>query len=242
MDGVESEIGEGRRTRAEPRQNLQTLENFTAEARQIAKLRRILQWQRPSRDEADRSSALYPTPLFANPEDTEQSEEISTSEIASSSTRGLILHKLIEELLTRELERGIAEIERRTCELLGQLGIEPVDDPTTGISPKEIAATVLQTLSLPEIAQLGSGLVPEHSVFGHRTTTEGEVLVSGIADAVVPDGQGGVDAVIDWKSDVSVSQEAINHYRKQIDEYRRNLGAKRALLVFMTQSKVIEVT
>ena len=68
------------------------------------------------------------------------------------------------------------------------------------------------------------------------------VLVSGIADAIVPDGQGGIDAVIDWKSDVNPTPAAINHYRKQIDEYRQTIGAKRALLVFMTLGRAIEVT
>jgi ATP-dependent exoDNAse (exonuclease V) beta subunit len=94
-----------------------------------------------------------------------------------------------------------------------------------------------RTLNLPEIAQLRSRLVQEHSVFGHRTTAEGEVLVSGIADAVAPDGQGGIEAVVDWKSDVNPSPEAIHHYRKQIDEYRRNTGAKR-----VTRGRIIEVT
>ena len=136
---------------------------------------------------------------------------------------------------------GSAKVERRTLELLGQLGVKPVDDPNAGISPAEIAGTVVRTLSLPEIARLGSRLVPEYSVFGGRINADGEVLVSGIADAIAPDGQGGIDAVIDWKSDVNPSTEAINHYRKQIDEYRRNIAAKRALLVFMTSGKVIEV-
>jgi exodeoxyribonuclease-5 len=100
----------------------------------------------------------------------------------------------------------------------------------------------MRTLNLPEISQLRSRLVPEHSVFGHRTTAEGEVLVSGIADAVAPDRQGGIEAVIDWKSDVNPSPKAVDHYRKQINEYRQNTGAKRALLVFLTQANIIEVT
>ena len=36
----------------------------------------------------------------------------------------------------------------------------------------------MRTLSLPEVARLRPLLVPEHTVFGHRTTAEGEVLVS----------------------------------------------------------------
>ena len=187
-------------------------------------------------------SALPPLPLFENPEDAEEATEILAPAVAGSSTRGSLLHKLIEELLTGELQGGVLEIERRGVELLGQLGIKPVDDPKTGIAPIEIAGTVVRTLNLPEIAELRSRLVPEHSVFGHQTTAESEVLVSGVADAVVPDGQGGIEAVVDWKSDVNPRPETIDHYRQQIGYYRRNAGARRALLVLITQGRVIEAS
>ena len=242
LDGLNSQVWEGRRTAVDAQENAQTRQTFAAEATRIATLKRTVVWQRPSRDEADGALALPPLPLFENPEDAEEATEIPAPAVAGSSTRGLILHKLIEELLTGELEGGVLEIERRTLELLGQLGIKPVDDPKTGIAPTEIAGTVVRTLNLPEIVQIRSRLVPEHSVFGHRTTAEGEVLVSGIADAIAPDGQGGIDVVIDWKSDVNPSPEAIDHYRRQIDEYRRNTGAKRSLLVLMTPGRIIEIT
>ena len=145
-------------------------------------------------------------------------------------------------MLSGELQGGAQEIERRTLELLNQLGIKPVNDPKAGVSSAEIVSTVVRTLSLPEIAQIALGLVPEHTVFSQRITTGGELLISGIADAVAGDGQGGIEAVVDWKSDVNPSAEAIDHYRRQIDEYRRTLGAKRALLVFMTRSSVIEIS
>jgi hypothetical protein len=87
-----------------------------------------------------------------------------------------------------------------------------------------------------------NGFLPEHSVIGHRTTAQSEVLVSGIADAVAPDGEGCIEAIVDWKSDVNPSPKAVDHYRKQINEYRQNTGAKRALLVFLTQANIIEVT
>jgi ATP-dependent exoDNAse (exonuclease V) beta subunit len=242
LAGIESEIGEGRRIAAEVKENAQTREIFATEAARIAKLSRTLVWQRPSRDEADGASALPPLPLFENSEDAEEPIEISAPAVAGSSTRGSVLHKLIEELLTGELQDGVPQIERRTLELLGQLGIKPVDDPKTGISPTEIARTVTRTLTLPDIAALRSRLLPEQTVFGRRATAEGEVLVSGIADAIAPDGQGRIDAVIDWKSDVHPSKEAIAHYRKQIEDYRRHTGAKRALLVLMTLGRIIEVT
>jgi hypothetical protein len=66
-------------------------------------------------------------------------------------------------------------------------------------------------------------------VFAQRTHIDGEMLISGIADAVAADDQRGIDAVIDWKSDVSPSPEAIESLPD-----RRIVGAKRALLlVFM---------
>jgi ATP-dependent exoDNAse (exonuclease V) beta subunit len=241
LNGIGSKIGPGKRIAAEPQENVQTRETFTAEAAGIAQLRGTIVWQRPSRDEADGASAPAPLPLFENPEDAEQLAEIPEPTIAGSSTRGLILHKLIEEILTGELRDCLPAIEQRALELLAQLGIEPVADPKDGISPTEISGTIIRTLSLPEIVQLRSQLVPEHTVFGHQTTAEGEVLVSGIADAIARDAQGEIDAVIDWKSDVTPSPERIDHYRKQIDDYRRHTGAKWALLVFMTLGKIIEV-
>ena len=202
-------------------------------------MKRSLAWQRPSRDEADGAPPQSAVPLFANPEDAEQSAEIPIPAVAGSATRGLILHKLIEELLNGELQGS--DTERRALELLEQLGIEPVADPKEGLSSAELSGTVIRTLDLPEIARLRSQLVPEYNVFGHRTSSEGEVFVSGIADAIAPDDQGGIDAVIDWKSDVSPSAQTIDHYRQQINEYRRTIGAKRALLVFMTRSSVVEI-
>ncbi|WP_275540332.1 hypothetical protein [Rhodopseudomonas palustris] len=37
------------------------------------------------------------------------------------------------------------------------------------------------------------------------------------------------------------SPSAIDHYRQQIDDYRKLTGAKKALLVFMTRGQVVEV-
>ena len=237
---IQSEIGPGRRTVAPVQDNPQTPQIFTAEAARVAELKRNLFWQRPSRDEDDGASTPPALPLFANPEDAEESAEIPVPAIAGSSTRGLILHKLIEELLNGELQGS--DTETRALELLQQLGVEPATDPKAGLSPGELAGTVMRTLSLPEIGQLRSRLVPEYSVFGYRTNSDGEVLISGIADAIAPDDDGGIDAVVDWKSDVNPGHETIDHYLKQINEYRRAVGAKRALLVFMTRSRVIEVT
>jgi exodeoxyribonuclease-5 len=146
----------------------------------------------------------------------------------------------MEEVLIGETRAAIAELERRALDLLAQLGIAPANDPETGISPSELAATIVRTLSLPEVEQLRPRLIPEHTIFGRHLAPDIETLTSGIADAVAPDAQGGIEVILDWKSDVDPDAKMIAHYCKQISEYRRHTGAKRALLVLMTPGKVIE--
>ena len=81
--------------------------------------------------------------------------------------------------------------------------------------------------------------MPEVTVFGgHRDGME-ETLVSGIADALAWDEDGKIEAIVDWKSDVEVLPERVAHYLEQLRTYRQETGAERALLVFMTPSKVM---
>jgi hypothetical protein len=49
--------------------------------------------------------------LFESSEEAEEATEIPAPAVAGSSTRGLILHKLMEELLTGELQGGVSEID-----------------------------------------------------------------------------------------------------------------------------------
>jgi hypothetical protein len=160
--------------------------------------------------------------------------------VKGSTKRGTILHKLMEEVLTGETQDTTPDLERRSRELLDQLGETATDDPTIGISPVELAGTVLKTLDLPEISALRPRLVPEFPVFGgHRTGME-EILVSGIADALAWDENGKVEAIIDWKSDVEVLPDRVAQYLDQLRTYRDETGAERALLVFMTPSQVMQ--
>jgi hypothetical protein len=66
-----------------------------------------------------------------------------------------------------------------------------------------------------------------------------EVIVSGVADAVVYDAAGQIEAVIDWKSDVEVDDLRLASYRQQLESYRQETGAKRAFLVLMTVGREI---
>ena len=96
----------------------------------------------------------------------------------------------MEEVLLGETNDGAPYLEQRSRELMAQLGIEPADDPKAGISPVELAATVVRTLNLPEIQKLRPRLLPELPIFGHQDAGDSEILISGIADAVAPDDSG----------------------------------------------------
>jgi exodeoxyribonuclease-5 len=235
-----AKLGKPASVASDRHENAQTRPIFAAEAARIAGAMHTLVWQRPSRDEVDTGPASPPIPIFESREDAEDAAEISVPAVAGSSTRGIILHKLMEEVLIGETRAAVAELERRALDLLAQLGIAPANDPKTGISPSELAATIVRTLSLPEVERLRPRLIPEHTIFGRHLAPDIETLTSGIADAVASDAQGGIEVILDWKSDVDPDAKMIAHYCRQISEYRRHAGAKRALLVLMTPGKIIE--
>ena len=187
-------------------ENTQTRALFADEAKRISDAAITIHWHRPSLHEAD-APPSEPVPVFSDPESVEAA--VPVIEIAGSATRGTILHKLMEEVLTGETQDTAAELERRATELLIQLGREPSVDPKIGIAPKELAATIMRTLNLPEIAALRPRLVPELTVFGSTSDGTTETLVSGIADAVAPDANDGIEAIIDWKSDVEMNSDRL---------------------------------
>jgi exodeoxyribonuclease-5 len=219
-------------------ENTQSSSQFAQEAKRISEAVIPIRWHRPSLHEAD-APQPEPAPVFSEPESIELAAPLM--EIAGSATRGRILHKLMEEVLTGETKDAIEALESRAGQLLGQLGQEPSADPKLGISPKELATTVLRTLTLPEIAALRQRLVPEQSVFGSESDKKGQILVSGIADAVGYNDDNKVQTIVDWKSDVGLDDHKLAMYRTQLSDYRKQTGANRALLVFMTAAQVIEV-
>jgi exodeoxyribonuclease-5 len=146
---------------------------------------------------------------------------------------------LIEEVLNGETADDAPALLARAKELLAQLAIATSKTAKDGISPEEIAATVVKTLNLPEIAELRPRLVPELVVLASRPGDDREIIVSGVADAVAYDAEGHIEAIIDWKSDVEIDAARLASYRGQIESYCQETGAKRALLVLMTQAKVM---
>jgi ATP-dependent exoDNAse (exonuclease V) beta subunit len=155
-------------------ENTQTDALFAAEAKKIPDTAITIQWHRPSLHEAD-APPSEPLPVFSEPESAET--DAAAVEVVGSATRGTILHKLMEEVLTGETQDSILHLERRATELLTQLGREVSSDPKLGISPTELAATIARTLNLPEVVALRPRLVPEQTVFGHEGTVTVETLV-----------------------------------------------------------------
>ncbi len=223
-------------------ENSQTQAIFAAEAECIAKAERKLTWKRPSRSEVGKTEAPPLPSVFTGPEIVDKGTETERPDVAGGATRGTILHKLMEEVLTGETQDDVRVLAQRATELISQLGISPSTDPRLGISPIELAETIVRTLGLPEIAALRPRFVSEHTIYGHLTDARGDVLVSGIADAVAADGDGRIEIVVDWKSDVVVPLEKLESYKGQLKTYCMQTSATRGLLVLMTPGKVIELS
>ena len=116
-----------------------------------------------------------------------------------------------------------------------------VDDPAQGLSPVELAGCVVRALSLPEVAALRPGLVPELPVYASTETDTHEEATAGIVDAIAFDADGTPQVVIDWKSDVDPSPETLEHYRAQVRAYLDATGAERGLVVAVTSGTVTQV-
>ena len=162
--------------------------------------------------------------------------------IQGGRERGTILHKLIEEILTGETAEALPNLTARAETLIHALGFPVMEDPALGLAPDELAGCVVRALSLPEVAALRPGLVPEFPVYASTETDSQEVAMSGIVDAIAFDADGAPEVVIDWKSDVDPTPETLDHYRGQVRAYLDMTGAERGLVVSVTTGAVMEVT
>jgi exodeoxyribonuclease-5 len=156
-------------------------------------------------------------------------EQVAAPPVAGSSTRGILLHKLMEELLTGELED--ANVTVRAAELIAELGAKD-------IAPRELADTISRTRAIPEVAALWPDLIPEFDV-GSFNPANGELRI-GVIDAgtIVAEK---LDVVVDWKSDVAPAPDAVAAYAGQVREYLKSSGARRGLIVLMTPGTVVPV-
>jgi exodeoxyribonuclease-5 len=207
-------------------QNTQSREIFAAEATSIAARQRSIHWLAPSRDEGGAGAAV---------------ENGLPQSVQGGRERGLILHKLIEEVLTGETPETPNALAVRAQTLIVEMGHSVADDPTKGLSPAELAKSAARALSVPEIVALRPGLLPEFPVYASVSAAQNEEATAGIADAITFREDGAPDVIVDWKSDVSPTSEVLEHYRAQVGAYLGMTGANRGLIVLATTGMVISV-
>ena len=224
--------------------NNQTRASFAAEAAAIAARHCRLTWLAPSRDESASSPILMPeaAEIWAASESTQPDVEPIPPSVQGGRERGLILHKLLEEVLTGETANDVAALGERARKLIAGLGKPMADDPAKGLSPGELAGCVTRTLTLPEIVELRPSLAPEFPVYSSSTVDDVEHATAGITDAASFSPDGKLQLIIDWKSDVQPTAETIAHYRAQVQNYLDMTGTARGLIVLVTSGEVISVT
>ena len=223
--------------------NTQTRAGFATEAETIAAGQTRLTWLAPSRDENAARAVLREkeAALWTGSADDQPAELDTAAAVQGGRERGQILHKLMEEVLTGETPEAEAALVERAADLIRALGQSPIADPATGLSAQELAACVIRTLALPEIAALRPGLLAEFPVYAAQAIDGVETATAGIADAVTLTAEGRPAVVVDWKSDVTPASGTLDHYRAQVRAYLDMTGAERGLIVLITSGAVIPV-
>jgi ATP-dependent exoDNAse (exonuclease V) beta subunit len=206
--------------------NGQSTDVFESERRKVEESSPPVVWRRPSDKDQDRlgdplDNVVVADALAEHPE-----------VVGAGAVRGIVLHKLMEEFLTGELDADVAVTIARAQELLGQL-LTDQNDKGLHPDPTEMARCALRALALPEVAAVRSYLVPEVAIW---SATEG-YLVAGRADALAIRG-GQVEVAIDWKSDINPSLAVRNGYAAQLRDYLMATGAERGMLAFLTLGEI----
>ncbi len=226
--------------------NGQTREIFATEAAEIVARQETIVWLAPSRNESTKEPVLEleQPAIILPPHEDAPSDDFTPvgqlGQVQGGRERGVLLHKLIEEVLTGETDETTADLQARAAALICAIGLS-AGDPVHKLFPEELAASVLRALAVPEVAALRPGLVPEFTVYSSVMEHDLEEATAGIADAIAFDSNGVARAVIDWKSDVAPSPETIDHYRAQVKAYLDMTKASLGLIVLMTSGTVIQV-
>ncbi|MFZ5747859.1 MAG: UvrD-helicase domain-containing protein [Pseudomonadota bacterium] len=223
--------------------NAQSREIFASEAATIIATTHRLRWVAPSRDE-DPAGPLevvrVPQIVLDAPDDAPFESE--TVAIQGGRERGLVVHKLFEEVLTGETAADSESLAVRAGDLIRELGRQSEVDPALGLSAGEIAGAVVRTLALPEIVSMRGRLMPELPVYGASEHNGVEIATFGIVDALFLGDDGRPEVVIDWKSDVNPSAGASEHYQLQVRRYLEVTGIPRGMVVFVTDGMVLHVS
>jgi exodeoxyribonuclease-5 len=229
--------------------NSQDQATWEAEAAVIAASRRSIVWQSPSRHDGstDEAPGLSDEGVFVGegalsesiPTETQREDERIA--VKGGRERGLVVHKLLEEVLTGEMEEDLSTLELRARTLLYELGVTEAVRAEDGPYAPELAASVTRALGIPEVVALRPRLQPEMTVLSAESGAQGTIFIGGVADSLVFDAGNNVDVVVDWKSDVEPAAAVVDLYRKQVRDYLAATGGREGLLVFVTSGRVERV-
>ncbi|MGA2985837.1 MAG: UvrD-helicase domain-containing protein [Terriglobia bacterium] len=223
---------------AAPAQNQQDQPTFIKQDAVIAASRPEVHWVRPSGSHDDGRDE--PEQRVEPPEGVVPAEPVVKP--VGSALRGLVLHKLMDEILNGIIPEEAGKLAERARTLIGQLGSVPCENPRKGPCPQEMADTIVTTLNLPIVRDNRSRLLPEISVHGLDEKRLGSLkLVSGVADAIATDEAGRVDLVIDWKSNIELIPAASKEHRAQLRQYMKAASCRLGAVVYMTLGQVDEV-
>lgn len=207
--------------------NQQTAERFAEEAAVVQAASPEITWRRPSDHDADRLTPIDVPGLSS----LEVAEALAVGEIAGAGRiRGIVLHKLMEEFISGELEDDEAAAVKRAAVLLDEIEVAGLRQRP---EPSELGATAHRTLHLPEIAALRPTLVAEVPIWG----SDGDQYLAARGDALAINGAD-VTTVVDWKSDVDPTAEVHASYIKQVQDYCIASGAPLGAIVYMTRGTV----
>lgn len=223
--------------------NSQTRAIFEDEAARIAAQKREIVWKIPSRaEDSSRELEEVEVPeVFIASAEGEVDELVGTPVVQGGRERGLVLHKLLEEVLTGETQDDENSLAARARELASMLGTAISEDASRDISPMELATTVRRTLAIEAVAALRPRLLPEFNVYSSHAVDSTEHVRTGIIDAIAYNDDGRPIAVLDWKSDVEPTPEAVNHYKAQVRTYLEMTDTPLGYVVLVTSGVAHEV-
>lgn len=207
--------------------NDQSASVFVEERERTDRLNPRIEWRRPSLADIDRE--LLDRATFEIVAD-EAYSGVEPGVVGAGALRGIILHKLMEELLTAMVKPDQEALRSRAAALTGQIFVRGAAGP----DPSEMANAALRTFLHAELKPYIAKLVPEIPLYGAQSET---VLTAARADAVAFEG-GVPTAVFDWKSDVSPTPENHTSYVSQLLEYLELSGVKKGAVVYMTSGEV----
>lgn len=210
--------------------NGQTGAQFAEEAQRVSEAAPPLEWRRPSSHDQDRAEILEPTARTID----DAFEFVQPP--GGGRLRGIVLHKLMEEFLTGELDDGDpAMVEERADTLLRELTGLGGEAPASHPDPAEMARTASRTLQFKDVAALRPHLVSEVPIWSR---SRDPILTAGRADAVAVR-EGVLLAVLDWKSDVSPSREDRSGHIAQLTDYVTSIAAPKGAIVYMSLGEVV---